>query len=192
MSGDGKERTMKKFAFVLAMFLLVWAGSAAAQERELTKEEKKALQERIDSLQHADAERAIYEKAFTMEADQVIFKRGETAFVASNTNFVSIDGDRAVVQTAFNIPVSGLNGLGGVTVEGSFSNYDLRKDKKGNLFLSLNVMGTGISARVDITLYNGSNQAIVNIVPNFHSNNITLKGIILPLDKSRVFKGSSL
>ncbi|MDM8267925.1 DUF4251 domain-containing protein [Barnesiella viscericola] len=183
---------MKKFAFVLAMFLLVWAGSAAAQERELTKEEKKALQERIDSLQHADAERAIYEKSFTMEADQVIFKRGETAFVASNTNFVSIDGDRAVVQTAFNIPVSGLNGLGGVTVEGSFSNYDLRKDKKGNLFLSLNVMGTGISARVDITLYNGSNQAIVNIVPNFHSNNITLKGIILPLDKSRVFKGSTL
>lgn len=183
---------MKKFAFVLAMFLLVWAGSAAAQERELTKEEKKALQERIDSLQHADAERAIYEKSFTMEADQVIFKRGETAFVASNTNFVSIDGDRAVVQTAFNIPVSGLNGLGGVTVEGSFSNYDLRKDKKGNLFLSLNVMGTGISARVDITLYNGSNQAIVNIVPNFHSNNITLKGIILPLDKSRVFKGSPL
>ena len=81
------------------MFLLVWAGSAAAQERELTKEEKKALQERIDSLQHADAERAIYEKAFTMEADQVIFKHGETAFVASNTNFVSIDGDRAVVQT---------------------------------------------------------------------------------------------
>ena len=79
-----------------------------------------------------------------------------------------------------------------MTVEGSFSNYDLRKDKKGNLFLSLNVMGTGISARVDITLYNGSNQAIVNIVPNFHSNNITLKGIILPLDKSRVFKGSSL
>lgn len=183
---------MKKFAFVLAMFLLVWAGSAAAQERELTKEEKKALQERIDSLQHADAERAIYEKSFTMEADQVIFKRGETAFVASNTNFVSIDGDRAVVQTAFNIPISGLNGLGGVTVEGSFSNYDLRKDKKGNLFLSLNVMGTGISARVDITLYNGSNQAIVNIVPNFHSNNITLKGIILPLDKSRVFKGSPL
>ena len=174
------------------MFLLVWAGSAAAQERELTKEEKKALQERIDSLQHADAERAIYEKSFTMEADQVIFKRGETAFVASNTNFVSIDGDRAVVQTAFNIPVSGLNGLGGVTVEGSFSNYDLRKDKKGNLFLSLNVMGTGISARVDITLYNGSNQVIVNIVPNFHSNNITLKGIILPLDKSRVFKGSTL
>ena len=156
---------MKKFAFVLAMFLLVWAGSAAAQVRELTKEEKKALQERIDSLQHA---------------------------VASNTNFVSIDGDRAVVQTAFNIPVSGLNGLGGVTVEGSFSNYDLRKDKKGNLFLSLNVMGTGISARVDITIYNGSNQAIVNIVPNFHSNNITLKGIILPLDKSRVFKGSTL
>ena len=63
---------MKRIALVMAMFLLVWAGSAAAQERELTKEEKKALQERIDSLQHADAERAIYEKAFTMEAGRSI------------------------------------------------------------------------------------------------------------------------
>lgn len=183
---------MKRIAFVMEMFLLMWAGSAAAQERELTKEEKKALQEHIDSLHHADAERAMYERAFTMEADQVIFKRGQRAFVASNTNFVLVEGDHAVVQTAFNVPVSGPNGLGGVTVEGSFSDYDLRKDKKGNLFLSLNVVGVGISARVDITLYKDSNQALVDISPNFNSNKITLKGIILPLDKSRVFKGATL
>lgn len=176
----------------MAMFLLVWAGSAAAQERELTKEEKKALQARIDSVQHAAAERAIYERAFTLEADQVIFKRGETAYVASNTNFVSVEGDHAVVQTAFNIPVSGLNGLGGVTVEGTFSNYDLKKDKKGNIILSMNVVGVGISARVDVTLYDGGNQAMVDILPNFNSNHITLRGVILPLDKSRVYKGSPL
>lgn len=183
---------MKRIALVMAMFLLVWAGSAAAQESELTKEEEKALQARIDSLQHAEAERAIYERAFTLEADQVIFKRGETAYVTSNTNFVSVEGDHAVVQTAFNIPVSGLNGLGGVTVEGRFSDYDLRKNKKGDLFLSFNVVGVGISARVDVTLYNGGNQAIVNIIPNFNSNNISLRGVVLPLDKSRVYKGSPL
>lgn len=183
---------MKKIVLMMTMFLLILTGSAAAQGRELTKAEKKALQERIDSLQYVEAERAMNNRAFTLEANQVMFKYGQTAYVASNTNFVSVKGNHAVVQTAFNIPVSGLNGLGGVTVEGSFSNYDLKKDKKGNVTLSLDVMGVGISARVDITLYQGSNQAIVNIIPNFNSNNMTLKGIILPVEKSSVFKGSPL
>ena len=124
---------MKKLTLMMTMFLLLLAGSAAAQqeqERELTKAEKKALQEH--------------------------------------------------------------NGLGGVTVEGSFSDYDLRKDKKGNLNLSINVMGTGISARADITLYKGSNKASVNITPNFNSNRMTLNGFIVPIEKSTVFKGRSL
>lgn len=184
---------MKKLTLMMTLFLLMMAGSAAAQEdRELSKAEKKALQERIDSLLHDEAEQAVNNRAFTLEADRVIFKHGEMAHVTSNTNFVSVKDDRAVVQTAFNIPASGPNGLGGVTVEGNFSDYELKKDKKGNLMLSINVTGTGISARVDITLYQGSNKATVSIMPNFNSNRITLNGIIVPIEKSSVFKGRSL
>ena len=189
MKGKIMKPTIK---LILMVMLMVSANAVAQDEQTLSRKERKAIQEQLDSLKFVQAVNAIDSRQFTLEAERVVFKRGQTAYVTSNTNFVSVVGDKAVVQVAFNIPGGGLNGVGGVTVEGSFSNYDLRKDKKGNLFLSLNVMGTGISARVDITLYNGSNQAIVNIVPNFHSNNITLKGIILPLDKSRVFKGSTL
>ena len=114
------------------------------------------------------------------------------AYVNSNTNFVSVKDNHAVVQVAFNIPISGPNGLGGVTVEGTFTGYDLKKDKKGNLSLSMNVLGTGISARVDITLYEGGNNATVYITPNFNSNRMTLNGVIVPLQKSSVFKGRSI
>ena len=148
-----------------------------------------------------EAEEALNNRAFTLEADQVIFKYGQTAHVTANTNFVSfkygqtahvtantnfvsVKDDHAVVQTAFNIPVSGPNGLGGVTVEGIFSDYELKKDKKGNISL--------ISARVDITLYEGSNKATVSITPNFNSNRMTLNGVIVPIEKSSVFKGRSL
>lgn len=186
---------MKSLTIMMTLFLLMLAGGATAQEdesRKLTRKEKKALQERIDSLQFAEAEQALNERAFTLEADRVVFKYGQMAYVTSNTNFVSVCDDQAVVQVAFNIPISGLNGLGGVTVEGTFSKYDLKKDKKGNISLSMNVVGVGISARVEITLFEGSNEATVNIMPDFHSNRLTLKGIILPLDKSNVFKGRSL
>lgn len=184
---------MKKLKLIMAVFLIMITGIATAQEKkELTKTEKKALQERIDSLLHTEAEQALYDRAFTLEADQVVFKYGQTAHVNTNTNFVSVKDNEATVQTAFNIPAGGPNGLGGITVEGTCTNYKLKKSKKGTIQLSTNVMGTGISARIDITLYQGSNQATVYIIPNFSSNRITLKGNIVPIEKSNVFKGNSL
>ena len=182
---------MRGMIVIMLMALSVVAGQAQ-ETRELTRQEKKEMQARLDSLLQVEAEEAVNARAFTLEADKVMFKYGETAYVTSTTNFVSVKDDDAVVQVAFNVPVSGPNGLGGITVEGRFSEYDLKKDKKGNVSLSINVTGTGISARADITLYNGSNKATVTITPNFNSNRITLNGVIFPLDKSNVFKGRSL
>ena len=96
---------------------------------------------------------------------------------------------RQVVQVAFNIPVSGPNGIGGVTVEGKLTNYEVKKDKKNNIRVSMNVMGTGISARIDIFLPNGGNNASVDITPNFNSNRLSLSGALLPIEKSNVYKG---
>ena len=159
---------------------------------ELTKAEKKALQEKMDSIQHAEAVEAVNAKKFTLEADRVVFKYGQTAYVTSNTNFVSVDGENAVVQVAFNIPAAGPNGLGGVTVDGTVSSYEVKTDKKGTTFLSMNVMGTGISARLDISMPKGTNSATVTISPNFNSNRLTLTGVILPSFRSSIFKGRSL
>lgn len=183
---------MKKMVSILICALALMVGHIQAQEVELTKEEKKALQEKIDSIHHAEAMEAVNAKKFTLEADQVVFKYGQTAYVTSNTNFVSVDGENAVVQVAFNIPVAGPNGLGGVTVDGKVSSYEVKTDKKGTLYLSMNVMGTGISARLDISMPKGTNNATVTITPNFNSNRLTLNGVILPSFKSSVFKGRSI
>lgn len=115
--------------------LLITVGGIQAQEveKELTREQKKELQERLDSLMFAEAVQAIDNKMFTLEADQVVFKYGQTAYVNANTNFVSVKDDEAVVQVAFNIPVSGPNGLGGVTVEGKVTSYEVKKSKKGTV-----------------------------------------------------------
>lgn len=164
----------------------------AAQERPLNRAERKALQRQIDSLEYHQALEALNDTAYTLEADEVIFKYGQRAFVSSNVNFVSVRGNRAVVQVAFNVPMAGPNGLGGVTVEGLISNYKQETDKKGNVLVSMNVMGTGISAQVNITLYADSNKADVLISPNFNSRRLTLSGVLLPAAFSNVFKGNTL
>lgn len=186
---------MKKvIVMALAAVLFVGTGCSSTQslEENANKEAKKEAQKAMDQALFEEAQQAIEDKAFTLEADRVIFKRGSNVFVSSNTNFVMVNNDKASVQVAFNVPASGANGLGGITVDGRVSSYEMKTDKKGNVYLSMNVMGTGISARVEITLLQGSNNANVTITPNFNSNRLTLSGKLLPLEKSNVFKGQSL
>ena len=60
------------------------------------------------------------------------------------------------------------------------------------MYVSMDVIGIGISARVDISMMRGSNRASVTVSPNFNSNRLTLNGVILPKERSSVFKGNSL
>lgn len=184
---------MKKILLLTLVMLFCGVGYSHAQttEKKMSRQERKEAQKAMEQALYEQARQAIENKAFTLEADRVIFKRGRNAFVSSNTNFVMVDGDKASVQVAFNIPVSGPNGLGGVTVDGTVSGYKIKTDKKGNVYLSMSVMGVGISAQVSITLTHGNNNATVDIRPNFNSNRLTLSGVLLPLDQSNVFKGRS-
>lgn len=196
---------MKKFIALLGLILLSANTILFAQESNVTprdadrKAEKKAEKSKLRAEKEAE-ERAAYElalqalknKRFVLEADQVIFRNGTNLYVTSNTNFVSMHDSIATVQTAFNTPYLGANGLGGITLDGNVSNLKMTVDKKGNVNCSFNVQGSSISAQVFITMSYGGNNASVTISPNFSSNNLTLNGKIIPLEESRIFKGRSL
>ncbi|MDY3070297.1 MAG: DUF4251 domain-containing protein [Parabacteroides sp.] len=162
------------------------------EERARLRQERKAEQEILDSLLFEQSKQSIENKKFVLEADRVMFKHGTTAYVTSNTNFVMVNEDKATVQIAFNVPVSGPNGIGGITVDGLMTDFNMKEDKKGNLSVDFNVSGVGISARINISLPKGSSTATINVLPTFNSNRLTLSGHILPLEQSTVFKGRAL
>lgn len=162
-------------------------------EKKISKSERKALQARIDSIQWQEALQAMRDTTFTLEADQVIFKYGHRAYVSSTTNFVAVNKNRATMQVAFNVPVAGPNGMGGVTLDGNVSNYDIKTNEKGKYTtLTFNVNGIAISSKLVITIYKGSDNAQVDILPNFNSHRISLSGRIIPKSQSFVVKGMSI
>lgn len=192
---------MKKLLFITGLLLFAGAFQINAQTigkdldkaaRKVEREAKKAKEKMRNELLFKEAERALEEHAFVLEAERVVFKRGRSAFVSSNMNFVSLEDDRATVQIAFNGPYSGPNGLGGITVDGSASNIKMSQDKRGNINFSMNVSGIGVSAQVYIQLSKGTNDATVTVSPNFNGNRMTLTGKLLPAEKSKVFKGRSI
>ena len=149
-------------------------------------------QDVIDSLLWQQAWTAVGKKAFVIEADAITFKYGDRVYVNSTTNFISVNGDRGVVQISPSSFVSGPNGVGGITVDGRISNMDLKVDKKGNTRISMNISGKGINAQLDITLYAGSDNAYVIVSPNFNSRTVRLEGKLVPYGQSRTYEGMSL
>ena len=175
---------MKKIVLIVLLTLLGGGLSAQTNSRKAARQVEKARRAAMDSVLQA-----LESGAFVVEVDRLIFKRGRTASVSSNTNFVSRDGDEAFVQIAFNTVLAGPNGVGGITVRGNVSDVTVRTDKKGYLYYGMNVQGIGISARVDIMLIPGADRASVTVDPNYSSNRITMEGRVLPSVDSRVFKG---
>ena len=161
--------------FLFMTILVLGVPVYAQSEKRIDTKEK---QENVNSRE--------LKKQLAAIQDSINYKNAVSALEKSN--FVS--DNRAIVQVApFN--GGGPNGVGGITVEGSASNVKVQTDKKGNTTLSMNVMGTGISATVNIFLFKGSNYASVVISPNYNSNRITLRGRLVPKEYSTVFKGSS-
>ena len=155
-------------------------------------EHDRQLRELADSIAGIQAGAALRNKDFVLQADYVSFKNGMSTFVDNSTTFISVKGNRAVVQISPSNFSSGPNGLGGVTVDGMVSDYKVMTDNKGRIILSMNVMGIGINAQVEIYMYPGSNSAQATVYPNFNSNTVWLSGNIVPYENATVMEGSSL
>ncbi|MGL4993520.1 MAG: DUF4251 domain-containing protein [Bacteroidales bacterium] len=188
---------MRHYLYLILSILLISSSSLYSQE-QATKETKLSKKEaRAKAKQERDAyEKMIYDKAvealdsskFILEADMIYLKRGNSFPVSSNINFVSLDGNKAVVQIASNSAFGGPNQMGGITVEGNVRNLEITKDKKGVVRLKMDVSGIAISASVEIVLYGNSNRAEATIYPNFNSRRMSLIGQIVPLEESNYYK----
>lgn len=145
----------------------------------------------LDSVRSQNAVISFEERFFVLEAERITFRRGNLRLVSPSTNFISMDKDKATVQIAFDGAPPGPNGLGGITVDGRVSNIKTKTDRKGNMRMSMSVIGTGISAQIEIELPKGRHTATATVIPNFSSNRFILSGSLLPPSQSRVFKGTA-
>lgn len=171
--------------FVLTALLLT--GCKSQQDPAV-----KAANEAEQKVWFDKAVKALNDREFVLEADRITFRRGNFAYVNASTNFISVHGDKATIQLAFNSPYAGPNGIGGITVDGSTSNVKTETDNKGNMTISMSVVGVAVSANVVIKMVNGSNQCSATVYPNFSGNVITFSGYIYAEEDSNVFRGRSL
>ena len=179
---------MKKIVLLLAV-LLFGAGSMMAQQdksaEKAAKQAEKAAEEAEANALFEQAVQALKNKDFVLEADRIEFKRGRFVYVTPNTNFVSVKGEKATIQLAFNTPAAGPNGIGGITVDGTTSGVQMKTDKKGNVMYEMNVQGVAVSAR----LRSVWKKVRINVLPRYR---LTLIATVYPLREISILQASRM
>ena len=173
--------------FLMMLTACMSESGAVPQDRKA----RKAMEAAEDSVMFVATVETMKAMNFVLEADRLVLKRGENVLVSSLTNFVSVKGDRAVIQVApFSGP--GVNGVGGVTVDGTITDVEYRVSKKGNVTLSMYVSGAIASCKLSFSVPKNGTRATVRVFPNYSSKDISLVGRIVPAELSKVYEGLSL
>ena len=163
------------------------------QAKMARKEARKQIEEKDDSLQYINAKAALTNGSFVVEAQSIRLDISRTFFVSSSLNFILMRNlKEGTIQIGQNGPISGPNGVGGITVEGNIDNVEMTTDPRGNLIYTYDIWGSNVSAKVSVTLYKNSTRANVVVRPNFKRYDLIIEGLLVPLNESAIFEGRSL
>ncbi|WP_439182318.1 DUF4251 domain-containing protein [Carboxylicivirga taeanensis] len=183
---------------ILVIFALSLMNGAIAQETDKKHLSRKEMREirKLEQKKQSEAmskviATSIEEKKWVLEANSLAGKRGSSIIVNSNLNFIAMEGDEAFVQLGSDTGM-GANGVGGVSVRGRVTKYEVKKnEKKGTYFITLYV--SSAIGSFDIRLDCNSDGQIANAtVQGNTSGRIQYRGILVPLSQSTVYKGTPI
>jgi hypothetical protein len=179
---------MKRYVLIILSIFLFGSLMAQTSKKEERKK-RKAEKERKLEQQFNATENVLENRTFVLEADYLSDKYGQRVPVTSGLNFVMVDSSQATLQVG-NVAGYGPNGVGGVTADGSVSDYDLDvNEKKKSFTISMNIMSSlGI---YDVTMFVSASGNTTATISGLRGGKLNYHGDIVPLELSRVYKGQT-
>lgn len=180
--------------------LIVIMSTAFSQEetlsrkelKQLAKEEKRARQQEEDQQKKEITALMLEYHKFVLEADYVGNKTGERQPVSSNINFIVIDSLEATIQLGTPYRV-GNNGVGGVTVDGRVTKYELREIQRKNskTYTLIIIVMTSVGT-YDITFQISETGYTDATIRGNTSGQLQYSGKLVPIGVSKVYKGTTI
>jgi hypothetical protein len=154
-------------------------------DKQSKKEAKQA--QRLAEFQSLDT--LLHFRAYVLEASYLKNTYGSTMPVSSNLNFIRVTGNSGVLQTGSDTRM-GSNNVGGVTAEGTINNYKIDRDQKRLTFTVTFYLLTNLGS-FDIMMNVSADNNATATITGSTSGRLTWSGRLVPLNKSRVFKGTN-
>ena len=185
---------MKKFNTYLKglLLLIIFCGISSYSYTQDTKPDKQSKKEAKKAQRFADfqsLDTLLNFRAYVLEASYLKNTYGSMISVTSNLNFIRVAGYNGVLQTGSDTRL-GSNNVGGVTAEGTINNYKIVKDQKNLAFTVTFDLFTNLGT-FDILMNVSCDNSATATISGSTSGRLTWSGRLVPLNKSRVFKGTN-
>ena len=190
---------MKKYIVFIIFCLTAIHGYSQVEQRldnktsqKLTKEQK-SEQKRIEREAMAElVDQMIRAQRFVLEADYLSNQTGRRVVVSSNLNFIIIDSSRITIQIASPFSLGGPNGMGGITTDGTISSFKTEKVGKTKSSYAIRLFAMTPVGQYDIFMNISPDAGANATISGTSSGRLNYHGRIVPITKSRHFKGQSI
>jgi len=188
---------MKKLGLLLILLVGILLEVQAQEQSEKSKKELKQEKKEAKKLarQVAQSEAVlksnvlITSKFWVLEATTLQGKQGSSVINLDPTlNFVIVEQDKGIIQLGLN-GLAGWNGVGGVTLEGDITSYDVKPGKTENQPVRLTARFSGPSVNAMLRLTVSGEYGDVVITGNYSNDRITFRGKLVHPNESTVFVG---
>ncbi len=188
---------MKTMISILISFSLLTVvnaqdeGSLSRSEIRKLKKEQEKEDKRIEREKLAELTKRIIEKRqFVIQSDYLSDRYGVRVPVSSTINFVMVDSADATMQVGSSYS-PGYNGVGGITVDGSITDFNVRTVGRREDAFNITMMVHSAAGTYDISMMvSPDGNANVNIRSNWPGQ-LNYHGKLVPLSAARIYKGQS-
>lgn len=187
---------MKKRILLSLMSFAVCVTAFAQNKQQTSAQERRDIRkiemQHADSLAHQAAQRGIEQHSWVLEANQISRTGGESVMTSPDMTFLSVNGLNVMLQIVDDNNGNGINdnGLGGKTVTGKLQSDSQSFQKDGTLIYQFVVMGAGLQASAQVSLYPGSNSASAYIDYDNGALPLSMSGVIVPYENSGIVVGN--
>jgi hypothetical protein len=190
---------MKKYLILLGMSLVMLNAVAQVENSVDTKVTKELTREQKNEQKRLEAEETakmvnwmVQQKKFVLEAYAVSNQYGDRYEVNSRINFIAIDSNKITIQLASMSGIGGYNGMGGITADGTISQFKISKIGKNSNSYSIQVLAMTSIGSYDIFFSVSSNSNADASISGNWGGKLNYHGYLVPLSKSKIYKGMSI
>ena len=174
---------------LLILFLVLISNIIYAQDKTGNKVSKADKAAQIE-MQYLATENLIDSNAFVLTADFLSNRYGYRRIAEPTLNFIKVDSSEIVIQTGNSFGM-GYNGIGGLTVSGRITRWDINKDPVRKTF-TIRISISSSLGFYDIFMnVNASGKAIATI-SGMRGQEVIFEGSLNHLGEFQTYQGTTI
>ena len=182
---------MKNISLIIIALFLTFSYQVQAQnsEKKLSRKERKELKNKEEEQTKKHISKLVESLHFVFEANEIIDRTGKAYNADATINFVALDSNKMVFQLGSAMLI-GINGIGGITIEGTVTSSKTTKtEKNGYYYIVLKVSTTSGFYEIQMDI-SPMGFATVKVTTSGYKK-IVYKGNIVSFENSNIYQGTA-